>query len=181
MRLLDTIASVAVLAGLTSALRLDLETHVEIETTTTNVTEYTAVLNTTEFHLCLNNSGSYDVNFFNFSGSDRPVGQICVPDIFDLDYGCVFSCLEEQEVVDVGFYFGKISDSDDNDEFYKIDDEVITWRGASFDLLSSHVEIVQPPQKSLFQTGIARLSEFKDALVRDIFWEEGITFDHVDQ
>lgn len=177
MRLLDKLASVAVLAGLTSALRQDFESHIETEIRTTNVTEYTAVLNATEFRLCLDNSGSYDVNFYNMSGNGAPVGQLVAPDTSEINYGPIFSCLHKQDVADVGLYSGELFGSEGNDEFHKIDDEVITWRGSSFDLLSSHVEIVQPPQKSLFRTGIGRLSGWKDALLRDIFWEEDRTIE----
>lgn len=147
MRLFNKLASVTVLARLTSALRLNAESHVEIQTQTVNVTEYTAILNTTEFSLCLNNSGSYDPTFFNWNESDTPVLSVFTPlQPSDADYESVFSCLQQQEIDDIGFYLTQNLDLEPNDESHKIDHEVITWRGASFDMLSFHTEIVQPTQ-----------------------------------
>lgn len=182
MRLFNKLASVAVIAGLTSGLRLDAESHIETQTHTVKVTEYTAILNTTEFSLCLNNSGSYSPIFFNWTECDTPDLRVFTPlRPSEADYESVFLCLQQQEIDDIGFYLTENLDLESNDESHKIDNEVITWRGASFDMLSSHAEIVQPMQRSIFWTGIARLSEWKDALLKDIFWEQGITVDDVDQ
>ena len=147
MRLFNRLASVTVLARLTSALRLNAESHVEIQTQTVNVTDYTAILNTTEFRLCLNNSGSYDPIFFNWNESDTPSLSVLMPlQPSDADYDSVFSCLQQQEINDIGFYLRENLDLESNDEFYKIDNEVITWRAVSFDMLSFQTEIVQPTQ-----------------------------------
>lgn len=147
VRLFNRLASVTVLARLTSALRLNAESHVEIQTQTVNVTDYTAILNTTEFSLCLNNSGSYDPIFFSWNESDTPVLSVFTPlQPSEADYECVFSCLQQQEIDDIGFYLTGNLDEESNEEFHKIDNEVITWHAASFDMLSSNTEIVQPTQ-----------------------------------
>lgn len=167
MRLFDKLVSLAVLAGLTSALRLDFERHIEIETVILNVTEYTAILNTTEFLLCFNNSDSYDLHFLNTSGNAAPTLGIIGPESpSSADYKLLHSCFAQQEIDDVGAYFSPylyLEGDNDGYSVQAIDTEVITWRGVFNGLLSSHVEIVQPTQKSFLRTVLAYLSFWQDA------------------
>lgn len=131
MRLFKELVSLAFLAELTSALRLNPESHIEIQTFTRSVTSYTAIFNTTEFRLCLGNISSHDTKIFGVSASDVPAIQVAKPlGLSEEENRCVFSCLKQQEIDYLGFFSGEVDLLKIEEDFHEINDELITWRGS---------------------------------------------------
>ncbi|GAV28319.1 hypothetical protein PMKS-001790 [Pichia membranifaciens] len=128
MRLFNKPASVTVLAGLTSALRLDVESQVKTKTWTTTVTTYTAILNTTQLRLCLNDADSTGLGFYAFNDTEWEGEPIVAINQIE-DVSGFFACLEEQDLASaLGFYNDKPPEG-----AVQIYDEILTWTGKYYE------------------------------------------------
>ncbi|GAV28598.1 hypothetical protein PMKS-002070 [Pichia membranifaciens] len=125
MRLFNKPASVTVLAGLTSALRLDLESHVETKTWKTTVTTYTATLNTTQLSLCFNDAVSTDFGLYAFNDTEWKGKLVVALNQIEKNMSGFFVCLQQQDLQSALEYYNDKPPED----AVQIYDEIFTWTG----------------------------------------------------